>query len=681
MLRSTDVNSPCIDIDRLNRPALSRRKKCLFALLATVGFFAILEISLTAFGVGDENAASDPLVGFSNQIPLMQVVTDDNGMEILQTAPSKLVWFNHQEFPRIKPPSTRRVFCVGGSTTFGRPFHDLTSFPGWLRELLPHVAAENHAAGENHSEAQPTWEVINAGGVSYASYRVAAVVEELSQYEPDLYVVYTGQNEFLEQRTYAGLLESSALSRNASAILKTSRVFSLASSVRDAFRGQAETDGPAEMLSGEVDERLNHTPGPSDYHRDDQWHDKVNRDFEYNLRRMIEIARRSGADIVFVTPTSNELDCTPFKSAPADELDEVSIQDFDREIQLADSYLASRNHQQALAACDQALVIDPRNPDAHHMRGRILFAMNRYDEAQASLARAIDEDICPLRATSTLRATLRRVVDEASVPLVDFESLLRQKSRRDHGHACLGETYFLDHVHPDVETHRQLALWILETLLSESIVEGRLPSDEKVRMVAEKIESQIDRKAQAVSLRNLAKVLHWSGKYNDAMRSARDALEISPNDLECHYIISDCLLALGRTEKAFESFEELFAIGDYPRAYLPYGELLATYGQWKASKPYLLQAIVETQGVRQARAYWLLGAVHMQLGEYEFALESYQESDRVYPDYAPTILGIANALLALDRTDEALEMLLRANRLEPGNSEVETALMLLGEPQ
>lgn len=62
-----------------------------------------------------------------------------------------------------------------------------------MRELLP--VADEHTV----------WEVINAGGVSYASYRVAALMEELTQYQPDLFVIFSAHNEFLERRTYAGM--------------------------------------------------------------------------------------------------------------------------------------------------------------------------------------------------------------------------------------------------------------------------------------------------------------------------------------------------------------------------------------------------------------------------------------------------------------------------------------------
>ena len=87
---------------------------------------------------------------------------------------------------------------MGGSTTFGRPYDDATSFCGWLRELLPEL------------EPAHEWEVVNAGGVSYASYRVSLLMEELVKYDPDIFVIYSGQNEFLEDRTYRDIISHAA---------------------------------------------------------------------------------------------------------------------------------------------------------------------------------------------------------------------------------------------------------------------------------------------------------------------------------------------------------------------------------------------------------------------------------------------------------------------------------------
>ncbi len=138
------------------------------------------------------------------------------------TAEGKLTLFNPQSFPMRKGGATR-VFCVGGSTTFGRPYDDTTSFCGWLRELLP-VA-----------DPSRDWEVINAGGVSYASYRVALLMEELIDYEPDIFVVYSGHNEFLERRTYSQIIATPRALRGVGAIAAKTRIWTAMSGAMEKF--------------------------------------------------------------------------------------------------------------------------------------------------------------------------------------------------------------------------------------------------------------------------------------------------------------------------------------------------------------------------------------------------------------------------------------------------------------
>ena len=162
-------------------------KKIVFSVLSLALFFGLIEVVLMAIGVKPLSYEEDPYVGFSSQIPLF--IPNEGNEELLVTARNKLAYFNKQEFSRKKPNNTTRVFCLGGSTTYGRPYDDTTSFCGWLREFLPAAAPDGK------------WELINAGGISYASYRVAALMEELAEYEPDLFIVYCGQNEFLERRT------------------------------------------------------------------------------------------------------------------------------------------------------------------------------------------------------------------------------------------------------------------------------------------------------------------------------------------------------------------------------------------------------------------------------------------------------------------------------------------------
>ncbi len=149
-------------------------KKGLFTLVTLVVFFGLIELVLLLIGVKPISYEEDPYVGFSSQIPFYV----EAGGGKVKTARNKLAFFNQQEFSKEKEGGVTRIFCVGGSTTYGRPYDDMTSFCGWLRELLP-VA-----------DPSQKWELTNAGGISYASYRVAALTEELVEYEPDVLIVY-----------------------------------------------------------------------------------------------------------------------------------------------------------------------------------------------------------------------------------------------------------------------------------------------------------------------------------------------------------------------------------------------------------------------------------------------------------------------------------------------------------
>ena len=635
---------------------VSFRKKILFSALTTMLFFAVLECVLTLVGVAPQTNTEDPFVGFSGLLPLMELSTNEQGEQILATAQNKRHWFNAQSFPKSKSKGTKRVFCMGGSTTYGHPYLDSTSFPGWMREFLPVV------------DSSHKWEVINAGGISYASYRVATLMEELAQYEPDLFVVYSVHNEFLERRTYQNMFETSTLNLNSRTMLARTRTWALTDNMIKRVRSMATTAAPApsdstkskvEVLQGEVDEILNHTVGPVDYHRDGDWRAKVLHHYEANLRRMVAIARRAGAKIVFITPAANEKNCSPFKSehdrnlAPTDQERRLA------QVQQAESDAVSQNAMKLQLVLEALTKKDPNYADYHYRLGQTYFATDRYADAQLAFSRALNEDVCPLRAVDEIKRAIQRVARELQIPIVDFEQKLRQLCDIEYGHSILGEEYFLDHVHPTIDVNRRLAIWIIEELQASAIIQGKrvinMVLADDFSAVEEKVLGQIDQEAQAIALRNLAKVLHWAGKFEEAVPRARDVLEILPKDLESRFILARCLGNLGRSEEALEEYDQLFADGvDYPRAYFPFGQLLAETGNLEPAKAYLLMAVLYDP--KSAGAYYALGLVHLRLKEFQFAVESFEESNRLYSEDAQTLFYLAQAQAGLGNHREAMAL-------------------------
>jgi tetratricopeptide (TPR) repeat protein len=357
-------------------------------------------------------------------------------------------------------------------------------------------------------------------------------MEELASYEPDLFIIYTGHNEFLEERTYGKLRDIPAVIKTTATVLARTRTWAAMSSVLNRL-GAMPGDDQAQrvQLQDEVNPMLERFAGLDLYERDDELRDQIRRHYELSLRRMVDIARSSGADIIFVTPASNLKDSSPFKSQHTDGLDETGRRRSEELLASARTSNRESNLDEALAAVDQAIALDPRFAELHYWRGKVLFALGRYDEASAALMTARDEDVCPLRALSPMREVLIDVARETGTPWVDFSGLIEESLSTGQGYRIAGQEYFLDHVHPTIEGNRLLAVALIEEMIDSGIVRPTADwTTETIAEVAAAVEGDLDSVAHAQAMANLAQVLFWAGKTEEARRPAEDALASGVQD-------------------------------------------------------------------------------------------------------------------------------------------------------
>lgn len=529
---------------------LSLRKKLLFSALTVSLGLVMLELVLALFGIQPALYEKDPYVGFT-QIPLYVEEEQSDGQVRCVTAQNKRSLFNAQSFPAEKPEGTYRIFSMGGSTTHGRPYDDATSFSGWLREYLQATASERD------------WEVINAGGVSYASYRVALLMEQLIAYEPDLFIIYSGHNEFLEERTYGEIKETPASLLRISSWAARSRAATLGA---NAVRGLASLwsePPPQNELGSEVNTEM---IGLSDYERDDELQEKVLKHYRYNLHRMIDIAQSVGAKVLLVTPASNLLGASPFKSQHREKLNGDELTRWQKWHERARAEMAQGDPAAALAALDEAVKIDDRYALSHYRRGQALVQLKRYPEAKAALVRARDEDVCPLRVLSPTKEIVAEVSAEREVPLVDFVTL--QEKHSPHG--IPGNEVFLDHVHPTIEAHRLLALQILEVMAGEGMVDPEIDETILAKVKGEVL-GRIDQAAQGLALMNLSKVLGWAGKVEESYRLASEAVELHPESAAVQYQVGVTAQLVGKIDESINHYYQVIEID--PTAALAHGNL------------------------------------------------------------------------------------------------------------
>jgi len=135
------------------------------------------------------------------------------------------------------------------------------------------------------------------------------------------------------------------------------------------------------------------------------------------------------------------------------------------------------------------------------------------------------------------------------------ELLVEEECFRKLGHRIPGKEFFFDHVHSRIPVNRLLATAIIHRMIETEIVSPSAAwNEEEIRAVAERIESRIDRKAHAVALRNLAKVLTWAGKHDEAGPSALEALQTIPDDRECLFMAGTYLRRQGKASASFDHF-------------------------------------------------------------------------------------------------------------------------------
>ena len=502
---------------------LSLARRLLFAALLLVGFFVALELILLAAGVDPVLYSHDPYVGFSNYVPLFTETEAEDGSVEMVTHPSKVVLFNEQRFPKVKDDNVRRVFCMGGSTTAGRPYDDVTSFCGWLRLFT------------NEADADQEWEFINCGAMSYASFRVAKIMEELVAYEPDLFIIYTGNNEFQEDRTYGELRDMSPLAREAHTLLTRTRTYALLDKLAIAA-GRDDLPPPENILDDKIFTRLDLSVGPERYTRDDIHREKVINHCKFNLHRMIDIANSVGAKVILVAPGVKLRECAPFKSEHREGVSESDALEFAKLYEQASVEFKTGNTDAALATTNKALAIDDRYAHLHFLRGQVYEQLTQYEKAKQAYLRALDEDVCSLRALKATTQTVRDVAAERDVPLVDFAALVEGYAAQN----IPGEAEFLDHVHPTIEGHRRISLSLLDTMEADDVFTRPASLDDAAieNLTAQHLE-KINVFYHATAQRQLSLLLAWAGKREEAHRAALKAIELLPDYGRGHANLAD----------------------------------------------------------------------------------------------------------------------------------------------
>jgi hypothetical protein len=437
---------------RFKRLNLSRhlwRFRCAAIGIALLPFL-LFEISLWVLGLGDVNEVLDPFIAINHPVSLFEL---NAGQTQYQTVAARKPYFQKASFSKTKTDDTFRIFCLGGSTVQGRPFAVETSFTSWLKLQLE-VADPNRK-----------WEVVNCGGVSYASYRLLPILTEVVNYEPDLVIIYTGHNEFLEDRTYAHLRDPSRWQLISQQAVRNIRTIHL---VREMWHKITRDSVSIQKVSlaTEVETILDHQAGLESYQRDRTWQANVIQHFKFNIHKMIEICDSNQVPLYLCNPASNIRDCPPFKSAPTSGLDPETIQSIKQTKSDIPNQLQGRSAKPIRESAHQLTQLDPHNAVTLYQAGLLLLNNGAGSVARDVLLRAKDEDLCPLRILTVMNEFLASVPGSPELQVIDVQKYFAEQSPVQ----IPGDNLFLDHVHPTIRGHQLIARYLFERMVLQTII-------------------------------------------------------------------------------------------------------------------------------------------------------------------------------------------------------------------
>ena len=421
--RSRRPNRPKPSPRPSRRPVSGARTFAFPLLLALVPvlFFVSLEIGLRLGGYGVD---TDLVLEVKEQGIHTYVLNPDVGrryfppqMRPIQPVPG------FRTFAVTKPPGGLRVFTLGESSTAGFPFHVNGSFAGFLEDEL-------RAAYPDRSI-----EVVNCGMTAINSYAILDFARQLGRYDPDLFIVYAGHNEFygalgVGSASRAGGNRSLTLVKMRLAKLRTYQLVS--ETMFRAFSKSRPATGRTLMASMVREKRIRLEDG---VHRD------AEEIYRANLNAILDAAAEKKVPLILSTLTSNLRDLPPFDSAHCDGFPAPEASRIDVTLARAAAGAAP------LGALREAAASDTTFAAARFALARALDRAGLPAEARREYTGARDHDVVHFRACSPYNAIVRDVAAARGVPLVDMEAVFAERSTQ----GIPGRNLFLEHLHPNLE--------------------------------------------------------------------------------------------------------------------------------------------------------------------------------------------------------------------------------------
>ena len=571
-------------------------------------------------------------------------------------------------FDTDKSTQTYRIFVLGASAAAGMPA-PAYNFGRILQVML------------NDMYPQTDFEVITAATAAINSHVVLQIAKDCAKHQPDLFIVYLGNNEIVGPfgpGTIFAPLSSSLLAIRANITLKSTRVGQLLDWTASSLSNR-KTPGQWRGLAMFLEKQIRHDSPALNY---------VYSHFVQNLRDICNQANKAGAKVIISNVGCNLKDSAPFGSLHKEKLTDGQKQRWDDIYNRGVEFEAAGNYLEAINNYLTAAEIDETFADIQFRLGRCRWATGEYEKAKQHYIKALQFDTLRFRADAGINEIIRSVAGdkaEEGIHFVDAIGSLEENSP----HRTPGEELFYEHVHfkfkgnyilartifsqiqkilPEHITQEQVAVLTEEQCVQRLIYTGfdrhfLLNSMLKTMVEHPPFTNQLYHDDFVKNINRQAKRLQVHARPSSArnyLSQYNNALRQNPEDWMMRWRFA-ALLGEGLKDRKAEEIQlrKVIEYCPYDFAYLALGQNLHQQGRLDEAKEILYQLL--KMKPMSAQAHFELAAIFRKNKDNKGTIKHLSKGIKIEPTASiRSYIRLAKAYHSSQKTAKAIETLYKA---------------------
>jgi len=424
-----------------DRAVLSPWKRVLFmsiTLSVPLVALVLLELALRMIGFGGYPAFFRDMGELAPGQSLV-ITVPDASRPYFFADPDRAGYAEESEFVMPKPAGTFRIMLVGESAAKGYPQPRNLSMGAFLQAMLQERWSDRRV------------EVINLGTTAVASFPLVYLTRAAVERQPDLVVLYVGNNEFFGAYGTASVSASGTMPVGALPWVRAVRGSAVVQGIEALVRGRSSGDRTL------MEQMIGQTVIPSDAALRRAAADNLGG----HIEQMVEACRAAGVPVLVCTTASNEAGLVPLGQEVLEGQDSEARAAIERELAVArmaatgDAATAERG---ARAVLERA----PQHAEAHFWLGKARAVQGDRIGARTAFLQARDLDTMPWRPTSATEQAIRDAAQRSGAPLCDVAEAFRTMSPE----GATAWELLDDHVHPSLRGQAEAARLMANAIMA-----------------------------------------------------------------------------------------------------------------------------------------------------------------------------------------------------------------------